>query len=78
MSRSAEYSEEISARIDAQVHTIVAHCHKKARQIIRDNRVVIDQLVELLIEKETIDGDELMEIMNEQTQVQGEKLVVSG
>jgi len=78
MSRSAEYSEEISARIDAQVHTIVEHCHDKARQIIRDNRVVIDQLVELLIEKETIDGDELMEIMNEQSQLQGEKLVVSG
>jgi cell division protease FtsH len=78
MSRSAEYSEEISARIDAQVHTIVEHCHDKARQIIRDNRVVIDQLVELLIEKETIDGDQLLEIMNEQSQLQGEKLVVSG
>jgi cell division protease FtsH len=76
MTRS-EYSEEISARIDAQVHTIVDHCHQQSRQIIRENRVVIDQLVELLIEKETIDGDQLRQIINEQTQSSEEKLVVS-
>jgi cell division protease FtsH len=76
MSRS-EYSESISARIDEQVHTIVEHCHKKARQIIRENRVVIDQLVELLIDKETIDGDQLMQIMDEQAHWQDEKLVAS-
>jgi cell division protease FtsH len=77
MPRSAEYSEEIAARIDAQVQAIVEHCHKQARQIIRENRVVIDKLVELLIEKETIDGDELMQIMDEQAHWQDEKLVVS-
>ena len=77
MPRSAEYSEEIAARIDAQVQAIVEHCHQQARQIIRENRVVIDKLVELLIEKETIDGDELMQIMDEQAHWQDEKLVVS-
>ncbi len=77
MSRSAEYSEEIAARIDAQVQTIVEHCHQQARQIIRENRVVIDKLVDLLVEKETIDGDELMQIMDEQAHWQDEKLVAS-
>ncbi len=77
MSARSEYSEEISARIDAQVHEIVNHCHNKARQIIRDNRVLIDHLVELLIEKETIDGDQLLQIMNEYQPSQGEQLVVS-
>ena len=77
MPRSAEYSEEIAARIDAQVQAIVEHCHQQARQIIRENRVVIDKLVELLIEKETIDGDELMQMMDEQAHWQDEKLVVS-
>jgi cell division protease FtsH len=76
MSRS-EYSEEISARIDAQVQTIVEHCHSQARQLIRENRVVIDQLVELLIEKETIDGDQLLQLMDEQAQPSGEELVAS-
>ena len=77
MSRSAEYSEEIAARIDAQVQTIVEHCHQQARQIIRENRVVIDKLVDLLVEKETIDGDELIQIMDEQAHWQDEKLVAS-
>jgi len=39
--------------------------------------VVIDQLVELLIEKETIDGEQLMQIMDEQAHWQDEKLVAS-
>ncbi len=77
MQRS-EYSEAISARIDAQVQKIVEHCHQQARQIIRENRVVIDQLVELLIEKETIEGDQLMQILDQQTQLDTQKLVVSG
>ncbi|HEY9833331.1 MAG TPA: ATP-dependent zinc metalloprotease FtsH [Stenomitos sp.] len=78
MSTRSEYSEQISAKIDSQVELIVKHCHDKARQIIRENRVVIDYLVELLIEKETIDGDQLLQIMNEHKQLDGEKLVVSG
>ncbi|NEO84220.1 MAG: ATP-dependent zinc metalloprotease FtsH [Spirulina sp. SIO3F2] len=68
MSR-AEYSESIATRIDAQVREIAEHCHQISRQIVRDNRVVIDRLVELLIEKETIDGDEFRQIVAEYTEV---------
>ncbi len=64
MSR-AEYSEEVAARIDDQVRSIVEHCHNLARQIMRENRVVIDRLVDLLIEKETIDGEEFRQIVAE-------------
>lgn len=68
MNRS-EYSEEIATRIDAQVKEIIEQCHQQARQMIRDNRVAIDRLVELLIEKETIDGDEFRQILSEYTDV---------
>jgi cell division protease FtsH len=34
-------------------------------QIMQDNRAVIDRLVDLLIEKETIDGDEFRQIVSE-------------
>ena len=64
MTRS-EYSEEIAARIDAQVRTIVEHCYETACKLVRDNRAVIDRLVELLIEKETIDGEEFRQIVAE-------------
>jgi cell division protease FtsH len=68
MSR-AEYSEVIAARIDEQVRVIVEHCHDDARRIMRENRVVIDRLVDLLIEKETIDGEEFRQIVAEYTEV---------
>jgi cell division protease FtsH len=71
--QKSEYSEEVAARIDAQVRTIIEHCHNQARQIIRDNRAVIDYLVDLLIERETVDGEELRKILEEYTPSQGEE-----
>ncbi|NEO24911.1 MAG: AAA family ATPase, partial [Moorea sp. SIO4A5] len=68
MSR-AEYSEEVAARIDQQVRQIVEHCHQEAREIIRDNRDAVDRLVDLLIEKETIEGEEFRQIVAEYTDV---------
>jgi cell division protease FtsH len=68
MSRS-EYSDEIAARIDAQVRAIVEHCYDDSRRIIRENRAVIDRLVDLLIDKETIDGEEFRQIVAEYAEV---------
>jgi cell division protease FtsH len=66
MNRS-EYSEKVATRIDEQVRSIVEHCHHEARKIVRDNREVIDRMVDLLIEKETIDGEEFRGIVAEYT-----------
>ena len=68
MSRS-EYSEEVASRIDDQVRQIIEHSHQTARKIMRENREVVDRLVELLIEKETISGDEFRQIVAEYTEV---------
>ncbi|HEY9866510.1 MAG TPA: ATP-dependent zinc metalloprotease FtsH2 [Candidatus Obscuribacterales bacterium] len=64
-----EYSNEIASRIDGQIRSIAEHCYQQACQIIRDNRAVIDRLVDLLIEKESIDGDEFRQIVAEYTEV---------
>ena len=64
MTRS-EYSEKVATRIDDQVRSIVEHCHEISRQIVRDHREVIDRVVDLLIEKETIDGGEFRQIVAE-------------
>jgi cell division protease FtsH len=68
MSRS-EYSDSVATRIDAQVQTIVKACYDQAKQLVIDNREVIDRLVELLIDKETIDGEEFRQIVAEYTVV---------
>ena len=69
MSSRAEYSEEVATRIDKQVREIIEQAHEEARKIIRENRVAIDRLVDLLIEKETIDGEEFRQILAEYTEV---------
>ncbi len=65
----AEYSEEVATRIDAQVRELAEQGHQIARQIVRDHREVVDRLVELLIEKETIDGEEFRQIVAEYAEV---------
>jgi len=65
----SEYSEAIACRIDAQVRAIVEDCYETAKKIVRDHRTVTDRLVDLLIEKETIDGEEFRQIVAEYTEV---------
>ncbi|MBI4782109.1 MAG: ATP-dependent zinc metalloprotease FtsH [Oscillatoriophycideae cyanobacterium NC_groundwater_1537_Pr4_S-0.65um_50_18] len=72
----SEYSEEISARIDAQVRSIVERCYDISCRLVRENRVVIDRLVDLLIEKETIDGEEFRQIVAEYTVVPEKEQIV--
>jgi cell division protease FtsH len=76
MSRS-DYSEEIASKIDAQVREIVQQCYDETRQIIREHRTLIDRLVDLLVEKETMDGDEFRQIVAEYTQVPPKEQLVS-
>ncbi|MGL5032242.1 MAG: ATP-dependent zinc metalloprotease FtsH2, partial [Microcystaceae cyanobacterium] len=64
MNRS-EYSEEVSCKIDAQVRILAEQGHQIACQLVRNHREVIDRLVELLIDKETIDGEEFRQIVAE-------------
>jgi cell division protease FtsH len=75
MSRS-EYSEEIASRIDAQVRELIQHAYEEAIRIMRENRTVIDRLVDLLIEKETIDGEEFRQIVAEYTVVPEKEVFV--
>ncbi len=65
----SEYSESIAARIDGQVRAIVDDRYQATLQIMREHRSLMDRLVDLLIEKETIDGDEFRQIVAEYAEV---------
>ncbi len=65
----SEYSESIAARIDSQVRLIIDECYQNALQMMRDHRSLMDRLVDLLIEKETIDGEEFRQIVAEYAEV---------
>ena len=53
-----ELSITVSNKIDDQVKIIIKHCYDQAINIIKQNRFLIDQLVDQLIQEETIDGDD--------------------
>lgn len=57
-------SEETKTDIDREIMLTLEGCHKKAMDLLKDNRVALDEISEFLIEKETITGDEFMEIFN--------------
>ncbi|WP_293128621.1 ATP-dependent zinc metalloprotease FtsH [Microcoleus sp. bin38.metabat.b11b12b14.051] len=63
-SRSSDYSEAMAIKIDRQVREIAVHCYEEARRIIRENRHLVDKLVEALLDEETIDGDEFRKIVD--------------
>ncbi|MBW4618661.1 MAG: ATP-dependent zinc metalloprotease FtsH [Cyanosarcina radialis HA8281-LM2] len=73
----SEYSEEIASRIDDRVRSIVQHCYDIARELIQEHRDLVDTLVELLLEKETIEGDLFRQLVTESTQPAGKQLAVS-
>jgi cell division protease FtsH len=58
-----DYSEDVARSIDDEVHGIVAKCHQKAHDIIASHRPELDKLVQLLLDKETIERPEFLEIM---------------
>jgi cell division protease FtsH len=59
----ADYSEEVAAKIDRQVRSIAFHCYAEARRIVQENRALIDRLVEILLEQETVDGEEFRKLV---------------
>ncbi|MGB3534892.1 MAG: ATP-dependent zinc metalloprotease FtsH2 [Microcoleaceae cyanobacterium] len=65
----SDYSNAIASRVDTQIQAIAEHCYEQACQIVENNREVIDRLVDLLVEKESIDGDEFRQIVAEYTEV---------
>lgn len=59
-----ELSTTVANKIDDQVKMIVKHCYDQAINIIKQNRFLIDQLVNLLIQEETINGEDFRQQVN--------------
>ena len=62
-------SEQTAAQVDAKVVEIVQAEHKKAYQMLTDNKRKLDEIAQYLYEKETISGEEFMRILNAQPQL---------
>jgi cell division protease FtsH len=58
-----EYSEETARLIDAEVKQILAEAHTKAHDILLAHRAVLEELAQLLLEKEVVDRPALQAIL---------------
>ncbi|NEQ43872.1 MAG: ATP-dependent zinc metalloprotease FtsH [Leptolyngbya sp. SIOISBB] len=67
MMPQTEYSEAMAAKIDKQVRAIAQQGYDRARSMLRENRELIDYLVDRLLEIETMDGDEFRQIVERYT-----------
>ena len=58
-----DFSEETAAAIDEEVRKLVDVAYARAKQVLEDNRHVLDQISDMLMEKETVDAEELQDIL---------------
>ena len=70
-------SEQTAAKVDAKVVEIVQAEHRKAYQLLSDNKRKLDEIAQYLYEKETISGEEFMRILNAQPQLPAASLANS-
>ncbi|MCY6491468.1 ATP-dependent zinc metalloprotease FtsH [Leptolyngbya boryana IU 594] len=64
----SEYSEELASQIDTKVREIAKFCYAEARRLVSENRPLVDRLVDVLLEQETIEGDQFRKIVEEYRQ----------
>ncbi|MDO5310723.1 MAG: ATP-dependent zinc metalloprotease FtsH [Clostridia bacterium] len=57
-------SAQTQAKIDEKVVELVSAQHKKAIQLLSDNRAKLDELAKYLYENETITGEQFMKVLN--------------
>jgi len=58
-----DFSEETAAAIDEEVHQLVEVAYRRAKEVLVNNRHILDKLAEMLVDKETVDAEELQELL---------------
>ena len=58
-----DFSDDTAATIDEEVRQLVDQAYQRAKEVLLNNRIILDKLAEILVEKETVDSDELQEIL---------------
>ena len=58
-----DFSEDTAATIDEEVSDLVALAYRRATKVLVDNRPVLDELAEMLVDQETVDAEEFQELL---------------
>ena len=57
--KGREYSEAKAKEVDQEVYRLIVAAHKKAMNILKENRKILDIMAQALLQYETISGDEV-------------------
>jgi cell division protease FtsH len=67
MGAEPDYSEEIAREIDDEIRRVIEEAHARARKVLQEHTDVLNQISELLIERETIDKDQFERLLAGET-----------
>ena len=59
-----DYSEQVAYEIDQEIKRIVDERYELAKQLLSENRDMLEKISKELLDKETIDDKEFEELMN--------------
>jgi cell division protease FtsH len=65
-----DYSDEIARDIDEEIRRIVESAHQRAKQILEDNRELLDSISLLLLKRETIEKEEFEALIAGRTELE--------
>jgi cell division protease FtsH len=72
---SRNYSEATATEIDTEVRKLLAEAHKRAKDVLSENKDTLEKIAKTLIEKETIEKEEFAKMMKEMEKTSEEKEV---
>ncbi|HIK10778.1 MAG TPA: ATP-dependent zinc metalloprotease FtsH3 [Oscillatoriaceae cyanobacterium M33_DOE_052] len=58
-----DFSEETAAAVDDEVRNLVDQAYRRAKEVLVNNRAVLDELASMLVDKETVDAEELQQLL---------------
>ncbi|MGK7914383.1 MAG: ATP-dependent zinc metalloprotease FtsH3 [Prochloraceae cyanobacterium] len=58
-----DFSNHTAAAIDEEVRQLVDQAYNRAKDVLVNNRHILDQLAQMLVEKETVDSEELQDVL---------------
>ena len=65
-SAQMDCSQQTAAKVDAAVQELLDTCYAEAKALLSSHRVLLDEISQHLLAKETITGDELMAFVNKE------------
>lgn len=68
LTQDRDYSEKTAHLIDEEVQNILEQCHKKAFELLQENRDKLDLLAEELMEMETLSAKEIEDLLGVKNQ----------